>query len=76
MISKEETIYLVNRFFEKCFEFWANDGKSGKEAFDLALKETAEIKHNPFVPMGDLLDPNAQREYIEKMRIGDGNMEV
>ena len=68
MISKENTIYLVNRFFEECFTFWVNEGKDDREAFEIALKEASQIKHNPFVPVGDLLDQDAQHEYIEKMK--------
>ena len=67
MINKKDTIYLVNRFFEKCFEFWVNEGKDDREAFKLALKEASEIDRNPFAPMGDLLDSEAHKEYINKM---------
>lgn len=68
MISKDDTVYLVNRFFEGCFAFWVNEGKDDREAFELSLKEISEINRNPFTPMGDLLDPVAHQEYIEKMR--------
>lgn len=68
MINKDDTIYLVNRFFEDCFAFWVNEGKEDREAFKLALKEASEINRNPFMPMGDLLDPVAHKEYIAKMR--------
>ena len=68
MINKEDTTYLVNRFFEDCFAFWINEGKDDRDAFEIALKEASQIKHNPFVPAGDLLDVDAQREYIEKMK--------
>ena len=68
MINKDDTTYLVNRFFEECFEFWLNEGKDDREAFELALKETSEIDRNPFVLMGDLLDPKAHQEYIVKMK--------
>ena len=68
MINKDDTIYLVNRFFEKCFEFWVNEGKDDREAFELALNEASEIDRNPFSPMGDLLDVDAHKEYIAKMR--------
>lgn len=68
MINKIDTTYLVNRFFEDCFAFWVNEGKDDREAFELALKEASEIKHNPFVPAGDLLDREAQAEFIAKMK--------
>ena len=66
MINKDDTTYLVNRFFEKCFEFWVNEGRDDKEAFELALKEASEIDRNPFSPMGDLLDPEAHHP-LERM---------
>lgn len=73
MISKEETVYLVNRFFEDCFAFWVNEGKDDREAFGLALKEASEIDRNPFMPMGALLDPVAHQEYITKMKNNQRN---
>ena len=68
MIGKEETTYLLNKFFEDCFAFWINEGKDDKEAFELALKETDQVTCNPFTPSGDLLDFDAKQKYIDKMR--------
>ena len=68
MINKEDTTYLVNRFFEKCFEFWVNEGRDDREAFELALKEASEIDRNPFSPMGDVRDSDAHQEYIARMK--------
>ena len=68
MIGKEETTYLLNRLFEDCFAFWVNEGKDDKMAFKLALKETEWTTHHPFTPSGDLLDPDAKQEYVDKMR--------
>lgn len=69
MIGKKETIDLLDRFFEDCLAFWLSQGKDNQEAFELALNETSQITYDPFTPMGDLLDPDVQREYINKMKI-------
>ena len=68
MIGKEETTYLLNRFFEDCFAFWVNEGKNDRKAFKMALKETEQVTHNPFTPSGDSLDPDAKQKYIDKMK--------
>lgn len=64
MVSKKDTMYLLERFFGKCFEFWVNEGKDDREAFELALGETKEINTNPFSPQGDRLDPEAKAKFI------------
>lgn len=69
MIGKEETIDLLNNFFEDCFAFWVRQGKKNREAFELALNETSQVQRNPFSPMGDLIDQDAKQKYIAKMRI-------
>lgn len=68
MISKNDTTYLIERFFESCFKFWINEGKSDREAFELALKETSGVDRDPFTPMGDLFDSDAVQEYIIKKK--------
>lgn len=68
MINKEDTTFILNKFFEDCFAFWVNEGRNDREAFKLALSETSELKRNPFDPMGDFLDLDAKEEYLTKMQ--------
>ena len=69
MIGKEETIDLLNSFFEDCLAFWVRQGKSYREAFELAINETSQVTRNPFAPIGDLINQDAKQEYIKKMKV-------
>ena len=68
MIGKEETIYLLHSFFQDCMAFWLREGKSDREAIELALNEISQVTHDPFTPAGDLIDHCAKQEYINKMK--------
>ena len=68
MISERDTILIVGKFFNDCLNFWLKDGKEYHEAFEFALSDASKIKHDPFVPQGDLLDADAHRKCIEYIR--------
>lgn len=68
MESKENTIRLLTKMFADCFGFWINEGLSVVEALQRALSEISEMKHNPFEPQGDLLDPEGKQEFIERIK--------
>lgn len=65
MVNQKDTMYLLERFFGKSFEFWINEGKDDREAFESALDETKGISTNPFSPQGDKLDPEAKAKFIK-----------
>ena len=67
MINRNDTMALLDNFFNDCLVFWKREGKSQNEAFDLALKDVSHVIYNPFEPNGDLLDVGGKEEYIKKM---------
>lgn len=67
MENKIKTIHLLSSMFADCFGFWINEGLSVVEALQRALSEISEMKHNPFEPQGDLLDPEGKQEFMERI---------
>lgn len=70
MKNEKETKSLVRQFFKDSYNFWKREGKCDNEAYSLALKEAANIKHDPFIPYGEPLDEKAKIECIMEIRRG------
>lgn len=68
MLSKEKTMEILEQFSQECYDFWIRQGKSHKDAFELALKDIKDVKHDPYVPCGELLDAEAKEEFIKNER--------
>ena len=69
MLSKENTMGILNQFSQECYNFWMKKGKSHKDAFELMLKDIECIKHDPYKPCGELLDVEAKKAFIKSERI-------
>lgn len=68
MLSKENTMEILNQFSQECYNFWMKQGKSHKDAFALMLKDIERIKHDPYKPCGELLDVKAKKAFIKSER--------
>lgn len=68
MLSKENTMEILNQFSQECYNFWMKQGKSHSESFELMLKDVECIKHDPYNPYGELLDVAAKKEFIKNER--------
>jgi hypothetical protein len=66
-LSIAGTVSVLARAFEDNKAFWLREGKSESEAFELALREAGDIKHDPFSPNGAVLDEEAQESFVEVM---------
>lgn len=68
MLNKEKTMEILKQFSQECYNFWMRQGKSHKDAFELMLKDIEGIKHDPYVPCGELLNVEAKKEFIKNER--------
>ena len=68
MLSKENTMEILNQFSQECYNFWMKQGKSHKDAFALMLKDIERIKHDPYKPCGELLDVEEKKAFIKSER--------
>ena len=59
-VSYEKSLVIAEIFYISCLEFWKGDS-------DLALRDTALLKTNPFSPNGDPLSREAIIDYVNKM---------
>ena len=70
MLNKKETYKILGEFFNDCVKFWILSGvKDYKEAFVLAIKDVEDIKHNPYLPKGDLLHTEAKSSFIKQRKM-------
>lgn len=67
-MNKIETTEVLTRFYSECEAFWLREGKDVKDAKELALKDLEHLTRNPYEPMGNELDEDAQRIVIETLR--------
>lgn len=57
MKTYEETILIVERFYNECLRFWKGDK-------DNALADVALLKHDPNIPNGDMLNREAVIAFV------------
>ena len=65
MLDANKTQAILERFFNDCLCFWKRTGSDERQAFEYALDDVKTLKHDPFVPAGDLLDPVAKEKFIK-----------
>lgn len=64
MVDAKETERILDKFFKECFNFWKLQGNTSRQSFENALKDIRDIKRDPYVPTGDLLDEEAKQKFI------------
>lgn len=69
MLDKQTTKNIITSFYYECYKFWEREGKDVQEAKRLALRDCSELKHDPYVPCGEKLDQDGQKECIDKLRV-------
>jgi len=72
MIDAKETEKILDKFFRECWRFWRLRGNTSRQSFENALKDIRNIKHNPYVPTGDLLNEEAKQKFIHYREIDLG----
>ena len=72
MLSKHETLVIMEDFFRDCFGFWRRNVNDEREAFEKALNDITCITTNPFSPHGDMLDKEAKEKYIKNKKMDLG----
>ena len=68
MLSARETQNVLERHFNNCYKYWLRQGngyKNRHEAFKLALEDIKCMRHEPFSPCGDELDPETHVNFIK-----------
>ena len=65
MLSKHETLVIMEDFFRDCLGFWRRNVDDEREAFEKALYDVSHITTNPFSPHGDKLDEEAKTQFIK-----------
>lgn len=68
MLSKENTMEILNQFSQECYNFWMKQGAGHKFAFEVTLQNIECFKHNPYNPYSELLDVEAKKEFIKNER--------
>lgn len=69
MLSKHETLVIMDDFFRDCLGFWRRNVDDEREAFENALNDVRCITTNPFSPHGDKLDVEAKAKYIKNREL-------
>ena len=65
MLDARKTQIALERFFNDCLKFWSSDNKlNDRQVFENALDNVRTLKHDPFVPAGELLDPITKANFI------------
>lgn len=65
MLSKHETLVIMEDFFRDCLGFWRRNVDDEREAFERALNDVSCITTDPFSPHGDKLDEEAKEKYLK-----------
>ena len=72
MLSKHETLVIMEDFFRDCLGFWRRNVDDEREAFKRALDDVSHITTNPFSPYGDTLDTEAKKKYLKNKEMDLG----
>lgn len=64
MHDYKETLNILEEFYQDCYSYWMAQGKKEGVAEGKALNDVGNVKRNPLVPDGDLLDKEAQKDFL------------
>lgn len=64
MLTAKETEKVLKKFFLECWRFWKLRGNTERQSFENALEDVKRLKHDPYVPTGDLLNEEAKQKFI------------
>ena len=64
MVDAKETERILDKFFRECWKYWKLKGNTDRTSFENALEDVRRLKHDPYVPTGDLLDEEAKNKFI------------
>lgn len=64
MLTAKETEIIMDKFFGECFRYWKMQNYEERKAFEYALDDIKNMKRDPYVPTGKLLDIEAKNQYI------------
>lgn len=72
MLTAKETELIMDKFFGECVRFWQMQGNDERKAFENAIEDIERLKHDPYVPRGELLDEETKNLYVgyRKMDLG------
>ena len=72
MLTAQETEKVMEKFFNECFRFWKSTNLDASAAFENALQDVKRLKHDPYVPAGDLLNEEAKNKFVHYREIDLG----
>ena len=66
MLNAKQTQVVVEKHFKACYDFWIRSGcKDEREAFENAINDIRNMKHDPFSPHGEEIDIEARDQFIK-----------
>ena len=70
MLNARETKKLLKEFSWSCYEFWANDLRTDDDSkvWPNVIKDLEVTDNDPFSPQGELLDAEAEKDFIEQLK--------
>ena len=64
-MNAKETQNILERHFNDCLKYWMKQANmTERKAFEMALFDIRNIKHNPFSPYGEELDTETKLKFI------------
>lgn len=70
MLNAQETRNILEDFLLDCLKFWLREGKDNGEAFDLAVRDVANVKNDPNEPYEvALLDEETKVQFMRDLKI-------
>ena len=70
MLNAQETRDILEDFLLDCLKFWLREGKDNSTAFDLAVRDVANITNDPNEPYKvALLHEETKVQFIRDLKI-------
>lgn len=72
MLTVKETELVIDKFFNECLRYWKMQLNDERKAYEYAIDDIERMKHDPYVPKGDLIDVPTKEAYVKyrKMDLG------
>lgn len=67
VLTYEETMDILSLFYKECREYWNDTVGNGREAHTKAVTDVKNVKRNPHVPSGKVLNEKAKKEFVNNI---------
>ena len=67
MLDYAKSYYIYKKAYADCLRYWRKEGEPDERAFELAKKEIANLRRNPYSEENEILSVEAFGDYLRSL---------